>query len=118
MTASLTDPHLFIKGNATAPPANLGVISLQVDDNLVTGSALFQALEESKSKRFLGTPAQIFGTNKNISFNGATSTKSSSGTISMQQLLYCRSLPSTPVLRTPSSFATARGKSVYATTST
>jgi Reverse transcriptase (RNA-dependent DNA polymerase) len=92
-TASLTDPCLFIKGNATTSPANLGVIALQVDDTLVTGSAPFQALEESKSKCFLGIPAQLLGTNKNIRFNGATITQSSSGTISTQQLLYCRSLP-------------------------
>jgi Reverse transcriptase (RNA-dependent DNA polymerase) len=115
MTASLTDPCLFVEKTTNEL---FGTIALQMDDTFCAGSDSFASLEATKSRRFLGTPAVNLSEANDLSFNGTTITKENSCAMSMHQRSYCQVLPSAPLPRTASSFATGRGKAAYATTFT
>ena len=72
-----TDPCVLVRRNGQ----NLeGMVALQVDDSLAMGTASFMSDEEIASSKFICKPRSLL-TNKPLTFNGLTLTRSTNGKI-------------------------------------
>jgi hypothetical protein len=96
-----------------------GLLCMQVDDTIGTGSEQFLEDEDKHSAAF-PSKSRAFIREKLISFNGSDVCKTTVNrniAIVVQQHAYISRLPNGRVERTPKAFGTARGQIAYATNS-
>lgn len=115
MKSTATDPCFLYRHNKNEDLD--GMVCLQVDDSIGSGSSEFLEQEEKESKIFNSKGQTILKENQDTKFNGQHIMRHGN-IISVHQVSYCDRMPETKIERSPESFMSHRGQAAYVSTCT